>query len=127
MRLCDSHSKLLHEALEDRGLAHFVPKLPEQAEERLRSRIASGPSRANYDPLTDVTLMIGENALRTSLAITTEDEEHDHMLCPLCYLNLCHKEGCDDPRCDWNYDRWITIGANQAFERALSLGLIGQA
>ena len=127
MRLCKEHHHMLHAAITDHGLERFVPTEPAQAEERLRSRLERGLLATNFEPVTDITLEIASQAMRITMALATEDNESDHCICPLCYLNRCHKQACGDPDCEFNYDHWIEVAASLSVERAVSLGLVGQA
>lgn len=61
-KICDDHLKTLKGLLVDRGLWHLVPKDPDESFKRAESRITSGPTPWNFDPLMCSIEMMLENA-----------------------------------------------------------------
>ena len=47
--------------------------------------------------------------------------------CPICSLDIHHREKCTDAGCTYSYDIWIEKSVVKMFERAVSLGLVPQA
>lgn len=138
MKFCKSHWDLLRKAIDDRGLSHLVPRGGENAIKALASQISRGKiTRQNFDPLMGAHWAIAGNVMDTLrragldplYLMLTEEEEAPlgRSTCPLCEINLLHREGCTNPKCvldkERGYDWMIDRAADDALNEARRLGL----
>lgn len=130
MRFCQDHWDRLRAAIDERGLSHLIAPdgktaMMQMADQLKRAEAGDEPhTPVNYDPLMSAHWAIVNNlgdAARqhggpgAALYILTGD------ICPLCFANEQHQQGCQDEGCTFTYDDWIDYAANDQAEYVKTL------
>jgi hypothetical protein len=116
MRMCQEHWEALKLAIEERGMDHLIAKDGARAAQNLAQELEGGRTIANFDPLMGAHNAILGNALGFGgLAVMAPNDDGSER-CPLCFLNLMHREHCEQPGCDFMFDGWINRAADDELE-----------
>lgn len=109
MRFCPNHWDALRAAIEQRGLSGFVADSGEKAMANIeRSLEENTVTIDSFDPLMGahwgLVARLSEAAGYPLLFIDG---------CPVCLGNEEHVKGCQDKDCEFTFDTWIELAADE--------------
>lgn len=136
MKFCQEHWQQLRQKIDDRGLAHLVPKNGAVATQQMQSQLRErAVTKENFDPLMGAHWAIASNAMQVLQRAGVDplylmmEPAPGRTDCPLCELNRIHKEGCREEKCtldkERGYDFFLDLAADEQLARAREIGLVG--
>lgn len=127
MKFCQNHWNILRKAIDDRGMGHLISRSGEECVRRLVAG-SEHPSKTTFDPLMGShNQIIARSLNECGFEIMIQNDDGSDR-CPICFLDMKHKENCVESGCTWTYeDSWIQGAANDALIEAKRLGLIAEA
>ena len=88
MKMCQEHWDACQKAIEQRGLNHLVSKDGEELLSRMVNDLEGKATKADYDPLMDLNMMLTTEALRCGGLYLLIEKEDGTQYCPLCEASL---------------------------------------
>lgn len=150
MNMCMKHWTAMRKAVDDRALTHLVARDGATAVAHITAELAGSATEAEtFDPLLAMLWSISGNIGNmianvggNPLYFMTQGPEdpvtgyvgyegRTWPHCPVCYINLAHEVSCREAHCGLarvdGYDWVICRAADDALDKARTLGLLGKA